>query len=60
MEEFKKTLVLDLESALKPDVEQFATYDAIFLPREFKTNAPLSIWLLYKPFKHVYYYGKFE
>lgn len=59
MKEYKNVIVLDMASAMKPDIEQLNSYDAIFVPRAFKNEAPMNILALYVPFKKVYTYGEF-
>lgn len=59
MEIFKNVIKLDLEQALKPNVEELSQYDCILLPREFYNGSSQTIQLMYRPLKNVYYYDKY-
>ena len=59
MEIFNNVIKLDLEQALKPNVEELYKYDCILLPKDFLNRSSLTIQLMYRPLKNVYYYEKY-
>ncbi len=52
-------LVLNLDEALKPNVEQLYQYDKVFIPKEFKSKAKDSVKICYAPLGNVYYYENY-
>lgn len=55
----ENVLVLTLEQALKPKVEELYQYNKIFIPKEFKDKAKSAVKICYAPLGNVYYYESY-
>lgn len=55
MKEFNKTVVLTMDEATHPDIEELGKYDLILLPSEFMKFTNKVIRLLYAPLNVGYF-----